>query len=210
MVLAHPNRDGRSCTICGVFKPFTEFRKKARGFNGHSAQCKPCSNAKLDVWRARTRERRLAYNREYYASEKGRAVVRNYQAKKPAKKVAQTAVNRAIAAGIMVRLDACEECGSRKRVEGHHDDYAKPLAVRWLCRLCHKAWHRKNGEASNADLPVSMNLGIRAAQLERKAARLELLPKMLAGGRALKDIAKDLGVSYWTIWTEAKRFSASV
>jgi hypothetical protein len=36
----------------------------------------------------------------------------------------------------------CEVCGHRK-AEMHHRDYAKPLAVRWLCRLCHLFKHRE-------------------------------------------------------------------
>lgn len=35
----------------------------------------------------------------------------------------------------------CEKCGIAK-AEKHHDDYAKPLEVRWLCRTCHLAHHK--------------------------------------------------------------------
>lgn len=35
----------------------------------------------------------------------------------------------------------CERCGTTDRVEKHHEDYSKPLQVRWMCRLCHMAEH---------------------------------------------------------------------
>lgn len=34
----------------------------------------------------------------------------------------------------------CEVCGAAE-VEMHHDDYSKPLEVRWLCREHHMAHH---------------------------------------------------------------------
>jgi hypothetical protein len=34
----------------------------------------------------------------------------------------------------------CEECGAEVSV-GHHDDYRKPLEVRWLCDSHHRRWH---------------------------------------------------------------------
>lgn len=34
----------------------------------------------------------------------------------------------------------CERCGNPK-AQTHHDDYAEPLQVRWLCARCHGAEH---------------------------------------------------------------------
>jgi hypothetical protein len=67
---------------------------------------------------------------------------------KPYDPVAQRARNRlwtAISNGSVKRGDTCESCGFRPRdrslVHGHHDDYSKPLEVRWLCASCHKRHH---------------------------------------------------------------------
>ncbi len=42
--------------------------------------------------------------------------------------------------GFVKRL-SCEVCGSKENIEGHHDDYTKPLDVRWLCKVHHVEHH---------------------------------------------------------------------
>lgn len=52
---------------------------------------------------------------------------------------ASNIVHTALYRGQLVRRP-CESCGSH-RVDAHHDDYAAPLNVRWLCRRHHKLLH---------------------------------------------------------------------
>ena len=62
--------------------------------------------------------------------------------------LANNLVTHAIAKGILIP-EPCEICGlfgkdakGRSQVEAHHDDYNKPLEVRWLCREHHAYWHK--------------------------------------------------------------------
>lgn len=62
-------------------------------------------------------------------------------------------VHRALRSGELVR-SACEICGSEKS-DAHHDDYAAPLDVRWLCRAHHKQHHAKFGPGKNSFAELS-------------------------------------------------------
>jgi hypothetical protein len=57
----------------------------------------------------------------------------------PEKEAARRAVLYAVRTGKLVR-QPCEKCGETP-AEGHHDDYSKPLEVRWLCPTHHDAHH---------------------------------------------------------------------
>jgi len=44
--------------------------------------------------------------------------------------------------GLLIEADCCQDCIScETKLEMHHEDYAKPLAVIWLCRPCHLKRH---------------------------------------------------------------------
>lgn len=66
------------------------------------------------------------------------AAARRWDAANPEKVAAQRLARRALAHGEIAR-QACETCGAH--AEMHHDDYSRPLEVRWLCRLHHMAVH---------------------------------------------------------------------
>ncbi|KKL72358.1 hypothetical protein LCGC14_2085730 [marine sediment metagenome] len=55
-------------------------------------------------------------------------------------KAAYRAFKVAIRSGILIKR-SCEACGSIIRIAGHHDDYDKPLDVKWLCPKHHGIYH---------------------------------------------------------------------
>jgi hypothetical protein len=55
--------------------------------------------------------------------------------------IARWLVNRRIKSGKLIK-QPCEVC-SNPEAHGHHDDYSKPLDVRWLCRTHHDEHHTK-------------------------------------------------------------------
>ncbi|MCF6112391.1 hypothetical protein [Mesorhizobium muleiense] len=55
---------------------------------------------------------------------------------------AHSALRSALRKGLVVR-GKCEVCGA-ENTDGHHDDYDRPMVVRWLCRLHHRHVHMKD------------------------------------------------------------------
>lgn len=77
----------------------------------------------------------------YYSSQAKRESCRRWRVKNKHKIFAHHTVEKAIKLGILTR-QPCEVC-NKKNAFAHHDDYSKPLEVRWLCNFHHSEWHRK-------------------------------------------------------------------
>lgn len=72
----------------------------------------------------------------------------HYKKYSPTRRRAMAIVARAFADGSLVR-QPCENCGEAVAI-AHHDDYSKPLTVRWLCWSCHQYHHIENGPGLNS------------------------------------------------------------
>lgn len=135
----------KRCRKCELQKPLYEFAvNMIRGAERRWPYCKPCEIARL----ADRREKGLHL-------EKTRRHVAKYRERYPEKDAANRIFGAAIRSGKIIRPDTCEVCGTkpapnrlgRPTIQGHHDDYSKPLEVRWFCHPCHIQHHRslKNG-----------------------------------------------------------------
>lgn len=97
-----------------------------------------------------------------------------------------------------MRPQHCTQCKKIKEVIAHHDDYAKPLDVRWLCRPCHQCWHSFNGEGLNyhlSDLNRLRSENNTAPNVGMVDERYGRMVEMAASGKNLRDIAGEFKIS---------------
>lgn len=106
-------------------------------------KCKDCTKADVKARRIVRHEQVCAYDRERFKTPErktqSRASLRRQRERHPEKARARNAVGNAVRDGRLAR-QPCEVCGTPKS-QAHHDDYAKPLDVRWLCFRHHREHH---------------------------------------------------------------------
>jgi len=99
-------------------------------------------------YRSEHPDKRRAANKKYYREnvEKLRSDMREYSKRNgrklreahPEKVKARNALNGAVRYKKLIRQD----CWCGERGQAHHDDYSKPLEVKWLCIKHHAELHR--------------------------------------------------------------------
>ena len=159
--------DLKICFKCNVEKDINKFYKHKQMKDGHLNKCIEC--AKKDAIEARNKNinyyleydknrsnnpDRVEARKKYSQTEEGMKAHRKAKAswaeKNLIKRSASVLVNNAIKYNKIIKPEYCEECNKHDmKLHGHHDDYAYPLEVRWLCSKCHRKWHKDNGSALN-------------------------------------------------------------
>lgn len=114
------------------------------------------SNEEYNAWyreyNAKNAEKKREYNRVYnkawrkrnkdYSQEKSRL-------KYPEKEHCRYLTLQAIRKGILTRKP-CETCG-KPNGQAHHDDYLKPLDVKWFCPLHHRRYEINKLKVDNSN-----------------------------------------------------------
>lgn len=127
---------------------------------------------------------------------------KRYRAKHPERMLAHSIVNNEIRRGRMKRMP-CESCGEIKS-HAHHDDYSKPLIVRWLCQKCHSIQHH-----GPLDQRVTKRRARQTPYKRRKPYATLVYPRHIflsravelrAAGMTYSAVATSLGVTKGTIY----------
>ncbi len=135
----------------------SEFHRDCKSPDGHRGTCKECHRAIIREWKRSNREKVRGYDKKYKESHKKEAneykkewhkknpgkkteYGRVYRDRHPDKYIAHQAVKYALREGQLIK----QPCGCGcVEVEAHHEDYSKPLEVVWICRPCHRKYHRR-------------------------------------------------------------------
>jgi len=152
------------------------FRRSSGGLHGVQARCIDCTRAHNREyqrrynaehpetnaeWRERNHNKVLEKGRRYHAKHRESINARRrarsqadpssprasrdlWNEQNPEKVAAYLMVRKAVNRGELIK-HPCEVCGGEK-AEAHHDDYSRPLDVRWLCRAHHVAHHMKEAD----------------------------------------------------------------
>lgn len=139
----HCKRCGKGYTV-----KYQEGSKKV--FNIYCSE--KCKNYKKHFSEDEKREFNRLRNKKYRNTESGKKVVSELQKKSNKKFVhktrARTFLNQSIRIGKVIKPINCSICNKTNcRIEGHHEDYSKPLEVIWCCTVCHYQLDKKLREA---------------------------------------------------------------
>lgn len=136
------NTAQKTCFKCNVMQPITEFYVHPAMGDGRLNKCKTCAKRDVSKNYRENIEHYREYERQRFSRQERKQKVAEYAKRRPSiKRQATYLTTNAIRDGRLIR-QPCEKCGDAKS-EAHHDDYSKPLDVRWLCRKHHLEHHGK-------------------------------------------------------------------
>ena len=145
-----PKLTPRVCKSCGLSKFMSDFYRQKDMKDGYLIVCKACSISARTLYsrtlkgRASKKKSMAKYRSTPGGAELHRITNSKYSKNNRTKIEAHQAVKRAIYSGAL-KPEPCEVCGE-KVAHAHHDDYTKPLSVRWLCPFHHVQHHKGSAQ----------------------------------------------------------------
>ena len=135
----------KKCFKCEEVKPLSDYYKHKKMADGHLNKCKKCTKGDVSSHRAANLEKTREYDRKRgglrHRIESNTKRTKEFRRKFPERYKAHIALNNAVRDGKIHKPELCSVCGLRRQIEGHHDDYNKPIDVVWLCSACHSKLH---------------------------------------------------------------------
>lgn len=147
----------KRCFKCNETKPLDEFYAHPDMADGHLNKCKICNRqdtaervqrmkkdpswVEQELDRCREKMRKARAKGKYLKTDpdQKRVYFQRYRQNDPVRAKAHDMLGNAVRDGKVIP-EPCEVCG-RTDVQGHHEDYSKPLDVIWLCPPHHAARH---------------------------------------------------------------------
>lgn len=155
------------CKECKIEKPSGEYYALKANKDGLTGKCKICIARRVRQNREENKEYYRAFERKRIDEPK-RVKARKDYAKKimtdpvlkanmmasrkkwldrnTIKRAAHIIVGNYKRDGKLIIKDNCENCSSKDNLNGHHEDYTKPLELTTLCDKCHGLRHREINE----------------------------------------------------------------
>ena len=155
------------CKTCDATKVFQDFYAHPKAKDGLDSTCKECRKEKVrinreskseyykeyDCWRYANQPQVKERHKKYRKTDQGKSAINRGKAlwanKNPEARAAHVILGNAVRDGRIDKPKCCPVCLEFKpsrQIHAHHDDYAKPLEVRWMCAQCHTKEHGRDNK----------------------------------------------------------------
>ena len=139
------SKEMKRCNLCRESKARDRFHVHNGSPDRLHSRCKQCRNLYYRNYRKKNSIALRSQYKKWRENSKQAQTPRTERGSycKIKSRVSAT-VNRAIKSGELIKPNNCSACGSKATghgLQGHHEDYGKPLEVTWLCVACHCQVH---------------------------------------------------------------------
>lgn len=153
----------KKCSKCLIEKSEDLFWKRNNRKSAVNSECKSCCSERRRKFYAENNIDILQKRKKYYLEnrEKFFQYVKKYQKNNPKyrkyqnqylikkrkshdqKFLARQIVQLALKGKMIFKPLQCARCESMEKIEAHHEDYARPLDILWVCYPCHRMIHKE-------------------------------------------------------------------